>query len=403
MQNIETKPAMHAESHIHHAMSAAYSQSNQEIVDGNDLFIGPFPRMTLQKAPSTSQIASVSNSPAVDPGTTPAIDNDQVKLWSDKIKDALAHSVAAIVKVGVLLKDAKRTLPHGGFLKMLAYGLPFGPRQSQKYMKIASRKVLADPSNGAYLPRSVVQLSKLAILSDDILQVVVDDVKTRIAKREIINTDSPAIWRAYFDTHHTKPIRNATKDKHLFACRGQNAEMKAPTDSQPQSEHNLGKANPADSQRKSADEKKGSEGVKAVSNDDSVTAQKREVTKMQPGEKSVAEVKAQSDVPKPTDQGKDTDKTENLTKATEVKIPARMGHDQPQAANDAGNVVSLSQSVESEKLTAEELAVAEQLVATWMKTMGLLWVMSSYRVQATFIAWLQKDWKEEEVQESKAA
>jgi hypothetical protein len=49
--------------------------------------------------------------------------------WTTRILAALQESVAAILKVGHLLIEAKKDLPHGEFQKMVERDLPFSPRQ----------------------------------------------------------------------------------------------------------------------------------------------------------------------------------------------------------------------------------------------------------------------------------
>jgi N6-adenosine-specific RNA methylase IME4 len=87
-----------------------------------------------------------------------------VQAWAERITMAWRRSVDAILETGRLLIAAKEALPHGEWLPMIQERLPFGPRTSQKLMKIAADQRLAKAAHGALLPphwRTLYELTRL--------------------------------------------------------------------------------------------------------------------------------------------------------------------------------------------------------------------------------------------------
>ena len=84
-------------------------------------------------------------------------------MWVTQIRWAAAQVVAAHVTLGSRISDAKRSLPHGQFARLLnSPNMPFGVRQSQKLVKIATHPALGDGSDNWRLPVAVDSLCILA-------------------------------------------------------------------------------------------------------------------------------------------------------------------------------------------------------------------------------------------------
>ena len=85
--------------------------------------------------------------------------------WTTRILAALQESVAAILKVGHLLIEAKKDLPHGEFQKMVERDLPFSPRQAQIYMRVAASPQFSNAKHASHLPPAINTLDLLGRLS----------------------------------------------------------------------------------------------------------------------------------------------------------------------------------------------------------------------------------------------
>jgi len=90
--------------------------------------------------------------------------NRDARLYGRKITLAWQKSVEGILEAGNLLVDAKATLPHGEFERMVRKSCPFKIRTAQTLMQIAQNKVLANPQHAALLPASWTTLAELAKL-----------------------------------------------------------------------------------------------------------------------------------------------------------------------------------------------------------------------------------------------
>ncbi len=107
-----------------------------------------------------------------------AVGGDSGFGWAQKIRDAWAKSVAAIVEVGRLLCEAKAALPHGewgclflGPRPRMPAPLPFSQDVAERLMAIARHPVLANPDNFRNLPAAWPTLHTLSHLPAPTLQV----------------------------------------------------------------------------------------------------------------------------------------------------------------------------------------------------------------------------------------
>jgi len=81
-----------------------------------------------------------------------------------QITQAWNKARQSILEVGLLLVEAKDTLPHGSFTEMIEQELPFTANTAQRLMAIAQDQRLADPAHGHVLPaswRTLYELTKL--------------------------------------------------------------------------------------------------------------------------------------------------------------------------------------------------------------------------------------------------
>jgi hypothetical protein len=98
-----------------------------------------------------------------------------MKQYALKITKAWQKSIDAIFECGDLLIEAKAKLKHGEFEKMVEQWLPFTPRTSQMFMKIAADKRLIKAKHASLLPPSWYTCYQLTTLSDEDFQAALDD------------------------------------------------------------------------------------------------------------------------------------------------------------------------------------------------------------------------------------
>lgn len=121
--------------------------------------------------------------PRFDPPPQPDDDeawDEAICGWAGQTRWAVSQVVAAHVRVGRVLAEAKRSLPHGQFGRLLENpGMPFGVRQSQKLIKISTHPVLSDTRNYLRLPAAVDSLSLLASVDPGTLRRGIADGRVR--------------------------------------------------------------------------------------------------------------------------------------------------------------------------------------------------------------------------------
>jgi hypothetical protein len=114
--------------------------------------------------------------------------------WACKINAALAKGVSAIIDIGTQLSQAKQSLGHGHFTKMVQEKVRFGQRQVQKYMRIADHQVLANSNWSSYLPGNISVLNMLASVKEEDLRQALDKIKAMINDGKKINLNSQGVW-----------------------------------------------------------------------------------------------------------------------------------------------------------------------------------------------------------------
>jgi N6-adenosine-specific RNA methylase IME4 len=93
------------------------------------------------------------------------VGSDERCAWTKRIEDVWQQSVAAILATGRLLAEAKASLPHGEFGKMIAAELPFSARTAQRLMSIAADERLRH--SVSRLPPAWGTLYELTKLDDE--------------------------------------------------------------------------------------------------------------------------------------------------------------------------------------------------------------------------------------------
>jgi hypothetical protein len=91
--------------------------------------------------------------------------DDERSAWIMRIDGVWQQSVAAIIETGRLLAEAKASLPHGEFGKMITGELPFSARTAQRLMSIAADERLRH--SVSHLPPSWGTLYELTKLDDE--------------------------------------------------------------------------------------------------------------------------------------------------------------------------------------------------------------------------------------------
>lgn len=95
--------------------------------------------------------------------------------WAASITDIWSTAAEAFIGVGRELIDAKASLPHGDFERMVEVDLPFGPRTARMLMTIAGDRRIADRKPVSDLPASWGVLYQLTRLDDETLSGAFDD------------------------------------------------------------------------------------------------------------------------------------------------------------------------------------------------------------------------------------
>ncbi len=117
--------------------------------------------------------------------------------WAIRIAERWRASVEAIIDVGRLLNQAKASLAHGEFGRMIEASLPFSASTAQRLMAIARDARLSDAAHVQHLPASWGTLYELTQLSDD-------EFATGI-QRKIIRPDMERKEISEFAKDVTKP------------------------------------------------------------------------------------------------------------------------------------------------------------------------------------------------------
>lgn len=78
--------------------------------------------------------------------------NELANPWAHQICAAWHASREKIIECGRLLIEAKASLPHGAFERMVERDLPFNPSTAQRLMKIARDPRLTNPAHVQHLP-----------------------------------------------------------------------------------------------------------------------------------------------------------------------------------------------------------------------------------------------------------
>src|SRR5262245_20538666 len=109
------------------------------------------------------------------------------EYWVARISASVKKAVEGILETGRLLIEAKDHLRHGDFTKMIESQLPFGPRMAQKYMKIATHKVLSDPKHASLLPPAVDTLDAMARLDKPLLLEKINDgsINPKLMRKDV--------------------------------------------------------------------------------------------------------------------------------------------------------------------------------------------------------------------------
>lgn len=93
--------------------------------------------------------------------------------WVEHITSTFRDSIESTILVGMLLLEAKASLPHGEFEAMVEDDLPFVPRTGRMFMAIAADLRLR--SHGSVLPPSWRTLYELTKLTDDDFEAKIAD------------------------------------------------------------------------------------------------------------------------------------------------------------------------------------------------------------------------------------
>jgi N6-adenosine-specific RNA methylase IME4 len=111
----------------------------------------------------------------------------EIEHWIACITTSWRRSTEAIIETGRLLADAKATLPHGAFGRMIASELPFDARTAQMLMAIAADPRLQNPHHGSLLPPSWRTLYELTRLDDATLDARIADgtIRPNMERRDI--------------------------------------------------------------------------------------------------------------------------------------------------------------------------------------------------------------------------
>ncbi len=107
------------------------------------------------------------------------------KVWAKKINAAWRESAAKIIDVGRALLEAKASVPHGDFEKLLKNELDFVPATARKLMAIAKDNRLQNVLSGHALPGHWTTIYELHKLDDGQLETALAGDRTRVAVQQI--------------------------------------------------------------------------------------------------------------------------------------------------------------------------------------------------------------------------
>ena len=386
MTEIELAPACHAENLLHHAVTSAYSHSDQEDLVPDNRFIGPFPRTGLQHFSVLTDAAPVNEGQIVD--------RNDINDWANQIKQCLARTVGDIVQVGTLLLAAKKALPHGGYVKMVKGNLPFNVRQAQNYTLIARNAVLSNAQNAAFLPRSVNQLSLIARLRDTDLIEIIADVKARLANGEQVNTDSPKLWTAYQEKYGQQalPKEGEKAAQESLSAGPDQADPPAsevpphnPPDIEESQEENDSNHCEAEQSSESSDPEMD---CAAKSDAHPPCDHESTVAKAAEGEKAMGD----ADITDKDDGKSEPEKQISPTMQAPASTEAAKCQAQQPAANDHSHVVDMtnrkSMKDEPSALTEEEKRSGEALYELWLQKIASEWCQHPKKVRIFMLKWL---------------
>lgn len=99
--------------------------------------------------------------------------NNDLTIWQQRIETAWQRSVASVIEVGKLIKEAKENL--GVSYALLETQLPFSSTVAAFLVKISEHPVLSNPAYHARLPNSYNTLYHLASIDQDALVQQIED------------------------------------------------------------------------------------------------------------------------------------------------------------------------------------------------------------------------------------
>jgi len=107
--------------------------------------------------------------------------------WRNRICAAWQKGVESIIETGRLLVEAKASIPHGEFGKMIEIQLPFKASAAQQLMAIASDKRLTKAEHVQYLPPSWGTLYQLTKLPDDKFEAAInsEDIHPKMERKDV--------------------------------------------------------------------------------------------------------------------------------------------------------------------------------------------------------------------------
>lgn len=320
-------------------------------------------------------------------------DTDRVLMsrWSAIIKSSLAKGIGAIFELGDNLVAAKKAVGHGLFLVILKELVRFCPRQAQKYMRIASKRVIRNSNYAAVIPHTVSVLYPLSGLDDLTLVQGFERAKQRIKHGEKFNVDRLDSWYSLIpDLGQPKAeVKGMAKNSIRKGVQSAEEVKTLSTPAIVDLAHSEAQPNKANSMAGEGHHEPGSESVAQVTANaetptpsDPVRATDSPIAQDRPTEAPDAEDTATSQnglaIQAPSSHEPSTDK--EAIQDQEAQI----------AANDDGNVVRISPPPQASTLTAEENAIAQHLVKAWNSSMNHAWLKSPKAVRLAFIAWLSK-------------
>jgi hypothetical protein len=122
----------------------------------------------------------------------------QADTWQRKISAAWQKSVEAIIETGLLLIDARHTLEHGQFIKMVESELPFKRGTAHALMTIAADKRISNVEHVQRLPASWGTLYQLTGITDNTFGTAIENgtINPRMKRKDAIALLPPPKPRA---------------------------------------------------------------------------------------------------------------------------------------------------------------------------------------------------------------